>query len=69
MTDRGGPRFPTVTIVGAQTLSRPDGTTALRVDTREFGAIAFRIDLKATAILRRQLATAEKFLHQPTGKA
>jgi hypothetical protein len=37
--------------------------------TRPTAAIAFRIDLKAIAILRRQLATAEKLLHQPTGKA
>jgi hypothetical protein len=41
----------------------------LRLDTKEFGSIAFRIDLKAIEILRRELATAEAFLRQPTGKA
>ena len=45
------------------------GTTSLRLDTKEFGSIAFRIDLKAIEILRRELATAEAFLRQPTGKA
>ncbi len=45
------------------------GTTSLRLDTKEFGSIAFRIDLKAIEILRRELATAEAFIRQPTGKA
>jgi hypothetical protein len=32
-------------------------------------SVIFRIDLKAIEILRRELATAEAFLRQPTGKA
>ncbi len=63
------PRFPTVTMVDSRTLTRADGTTSLRLDTKEFGSIAFRIDLKAIEILRRELATAEAFLRQPTGSA
>ena len=63
------PKFPTVTMVDSRTLTRADGTTSLRLDTKEFGSIAFRIDLKAIEILRRELATAEAFLRQPTGKA
>jgi hypothetical protein len=63
------PKFPTVTMVDSRTVTRADGTTSLRLDTKEFGSIAFRIDLKAIEILRRELATAEAFLRQPTGKA
>jgi hypothetical protein len=59
----------TVTMVDSRTLTRADGTTSLRLDTKEFGSIAFRIDLKAIELLRRELATAEAFLRQPTGKS
>jgi hypothetical protein len=39
------PKFPTVTMVDSRTLTRADGTTSLRLDTKKFGSIAFRIDL------------------------
>src|SRR5258708_12986311 len=56
------PKFPTVTMGDSRTLTRADGTTSLRLDTKEFGSLTFRIDLKALKILPRSLQTAESCL-------
>jgi hypothetical protein len=59
----------TVTVIGSQSLARPDGRAAIRLETREMGSIAFEVDQHAIDTLRRELVTAETFLRQSTGKA
>jgi hypothetical protein len=61
--------YVTLTVTGSNTAYHPDGTTALVLHTQERGAIAFRIDLHAIETLRQQLARAETFLRQPSGRA
>jgi hypothetical protein len=58
----------TLTVIGSQVLARADGRVAIRLETRQRGSIAFEINQKAIDTLRRQLATAEKILRQPTTK-
>ena len=41
-TEANAPKFPTVTMVDSRTLTRADGITSLRLDTKEFGSIASR---------------------------
>jgi hypothetical protein len=55
--------YPTVTVLGSQTISRPDGRVAILLVTKERGPIAFEVSQKAIDTLRRELATAESFLH------
>lgn len=59
----------TLTVLGSQAMGRPDGRAAIRLETKERGSIAFEVDQHAIDVLRRELATAETFLRQPTGKA
>jgi hypothetical protein len=58
----------TLTVIGSETMARPDGRVAIRLDTQERGSIAFEVDQRAIDALRRQLATAEQILRQPTAK-
>ena len=59
----------TVNVTDSQTVTRPDGTTALVLWTQELGPIAFRVDLRAVELLRSQLADAETILRTPIGRA
>jgi hypothetical protein len=59
----------TVTVVGSETLLRPDGRAAIRLDTREMGPIAFEVDQRAIDALRLQLVTAETHLRQKPAQA
>ena len=54
----------TATVIGSETLMRPDGRAAIRLDTRELGSIAFEVDQQAIDALRRHLLTAETHLRQ-----
>jgi hypothetical protein len=54
----------TLTVVGSETLLRPDGRAAIRLDTRELGPIALEVDQRAIDTLRRQLANAETHLRR-----
>lgn len=58
----------TLTVVGSSALGRPDGRAAIRLVTKELGAIAFEVNQQAIDALRRELATAEQMLRQPTAK-
>lgn len=58
----------TVVVLESQTLGRPDGTVALCLQTQELGPIAFEIDARAIAQLRRELARAEEFLARKPGR-
>jgi hypothetical protein len=59
----------TVMVLGSQTLGRPDGRVAIRLETKELGSIAFEVDQRAIDALRRQLVVAEQFLHQKSRQA
>ena len=54
----------TVTVIGSESMARPDGRVAIRLDTREIGSIAFEVDQHAIDALRRQLVNAEHTLRQ-----
>jgi hypothetical protein len=58
----------TVRVTGSETLFRPDGLAAIRLDTLELGPIAFEVNQHAIDTLRKHLMAAEQFLRQPTGK-
>lgn len=60
---RGG-NFTTVTVKHSWPVARPDGSTALLLDTLEGGAIAFRVDAASIALLRRQLADCEAIIQR-----
>ncbi len=60
--------FRTVMLLGSQVLARPDGRVALMLLTDRLGSIAFEIDQQRVETLRRDLATAEQYLLQPTAK-
>ena len=60
---------PTVTVLRSQTLGRPDGRVAIRLETKELGSIAFEVDQRAIDALRRQLRIAEQFLLQKPRQA
>lgn len=62
MTDRSGGPFKTVTVTYSWPLARPDGSTALLLDTKEEGCIAFRVDKRTIDLIRRQLTDCEVIL-------
>lgn len=68
MSQFGTNEFSTVTVLRSQALGRPDGRVAIRLDTKELGAIAFEADQRAIDGLRRDLSAAEQLLRQPGGK-
>lgn len=59
----------TVTVTGSQSVASPDGHVAIVLYTKEVGPIAFEVDQRAIDALRREIATAETFLRQPTSRA
>lgn len=59
----------TVTVIGSSAVGRPDGTTAIVLDTKESGPIAFFVTLESCAALRREIECAETFLRQTPGSA
>lgn len=69
MEEQGGTDYVTLTVLGSQVLTRPDGLVAIKLVTQQRGAIAFLVDLTAIDILRKNLALAETLLHQKTGNA
>lgn len=69
MARPGDGDFKTVTVTQSWTVCRPDGTTAMVLNTQEAGPIAFRLDLKTIQAIRRELADCERFLSQGSGQA
>jgi hypothetical protein len=61
--------FVTTQLLGCQSLARPDGRVALRLDTDRLGAIAFEVDRERIAILRKALSEIEQFLNGTEGGA
>jgi hypothetical protein len=61
--------YTTLTVIGSETLLRPDNRAAIMLLTRERGAIAFEVDQRAIDALRRSIATAETHIHQNPGQA
>ena len=61
--------YITMTVMAAKAASRPDGTTAIVVLTKESGPIALMLDQSTITTLRAELTTAEQFLHLQTGAA
>lgn len=57
-------KFRTLTVVGSSPLARPDGTVAIALETSEEGLIAFSIDRRAIAVLRKNLVACEQVLDQ-----
>ena len=49
----------TVTVVGSNTASTPDGVVAIVLETLEQGKIGFSVTLDSIAAIRRELAAAE----------
>ena len=68
MSKFGTNDIKTLTVLGSQALGRPDGRAAIRLNTKEFGSIAFEVDQLAIDTLRRDLTLAEQMLRQPTEK-
>jgi hypothetical protein len=58
----------TLTVTASETVLRPDGRAAIRLDTREAGPIAFEVDQRAIDALRKHLAAAETHLRHPATK-
>jgi hypothetical protein len=59
MTGSSGSLFKTVTVIHSWPLARPDGSTALLLQTKEEGCIAFRVDAQAIELSRKQLTDCE----------
>lgn len=58
----------TVTVTGSRSVCRADGRASIVLETKELGAIAFEVDQRALAALRREIAAVEEFL-QSSGSA
>jgi hypothetical protein len=65
MSGFGTNEWNTVTVLASQAVGRPDGRVAIRLDTKELGAIAFEVDQRAIDALRNDLMAAERLLRQP----
>ena len=62
MNGSSGGRFRTVNVTYSWPVAQPDGSTALLLQTKEEGCIAFRVDARAIALIRKQLADCECIL-------
>lgn len=60
--------YTTVTVLRSRPIGRPDGRSAILLETKEIGAIAFEVDQRAIAALRSALAAAERNLRQSKTK-
>ena len=60
------PRIPlrVLTLLNSQVVGRTDGRTAVVLETREVGPVAFELDQRGIDALRRNLITAERLLRQ-----
>ena len=52
----------TLTVLGSQSLIRPDGRAAILFRTAQAGSIAFEVDERAIAALRKAIAEIETAL-------
>ena len=59
----------TVTVRGCWPAARPEGATALVLDTIEVGPIAFVLSPEAIAGIRQALADAEALMSRGVGRA
>ncbi|MEO8557413.1 MAG: hypothetical protein ABI439_00005 [Rhodospirillales bacterium] len=69
MSERIDGTFTTVTVKRSWTVGRPDGSTAMVLDTMEAEPIAFALDLRAIQNLQEHLADAALLLSQKPGQA
>jgi hypothetical protein len=60
---------PRLTVIGSETLTGPNGTAALCLRTREFGQIAFAVDERAIATIRKHLDKIELSFRNPKRRA
>jgi hypothetical protein len=60
--------WTTVTVLGSLPLGRADGRVSIGLETKELGPIAFEVDARAIAALRKNLNAAERLLRQTAGK-
>jgi hypothetical protein len=60
---------PRLTVFGSETLTGPNGAAALCLHTREFGQIAFAVDERAIATIRKHLDTLEQSFRNPKRRA
>jgi len=58
-----------LTVVSSSVAGSPDGTVAIVLGTREFGALAIPMTLESCAALGQEIAAAEEFLQVKPGKA
>lgn len=54
----------TLTVLGSSSVAHADGRASIVFETKEEGAIAFEVDRRAIAALRREIAAIETFLSQ-----
>ena len=59
----------TITVLRSQAVARPDGRFAILLETKEAGAIAFEVDRKAIASLRREIGAIEAMMNQTPGNS
>lgn len=57
-------KYTTVTVLRSKPLHRPDGRSAILLETQEIGPIAFEVDQKAIDALRKAIASAETHIHR-----
>ena len=69
MTDRPTGPLTTVTVLRSWPAANSDGRTALVLETREMGAIAFALNPEGIAALRSALSKAEELLSRQSGRA
>jgi hypothetical protein len=60
--------LPTLHVLGSSTAATPDGRVAIVFQTKD-GPIAFEVDERAIAGLRREIAAAESLLRLKDTKA
>jgi hypothetical protein len=61
--------YRTVTVIGSETLVRPDRRAAILLLTQELGSIAIEVNPQVIETLRRQLSAAEIHLNRKAGSA
>ena len=58
-----------LTVVGSESMTGPNGTTALCLHTKEAGLVAFAVDQRAIDAIRKHLDKLELMFRRPVGLA
>jgi hypothetical protein len=61
--------IPWITVTMSETVTGPDGSSALCLHTKEAGQVAFAVDQRAIDAIRGHLDKIELGLRRPAGRA